>query len=104
MREKIDLEPLSFDAKVVAGACFGMMGLNSSMAFQMKEGRPGKRCKAALDELVSAGVLSVETINGYGGVEYHPIKDCSPAFKWVMERQEDPAIKFPISVPLTSDE
>lgn len=71
---------LSDDAKALAACHFGLMGEigKSQIVFHMVEYRPTARCKAALEELVAAGILTVERdINLCGGVRYTLAKDCS---------------------------
>lgn len=57
---------LSGDARVMAG----MFGMTRELTFEMRDSRPTARCKAALDELVAATVITTEPYNQFGGIVY----------------------------------
>lgn len=92
------MKELSFDAKVIAGAVFGI-GL-TSLTFEMRESRPTPRTQEALDELVQRGDLTRETINGRGGVTYRPARRFFDEYAFVGDNRSNPAMKFNISEPL----
>jgi len=67
---------LSEDARRVGAAWFGMMApKEGQLVFSMERNRPTKRAQAALDELLTAGMISCESFNKYGGIIYRPIWD-----------------------------
>jgi hypothetical protein len=91
-------EGLSFDAKCIAGAWFGMMSPGKgTLTFELQTGRPTDRALDALSELVGAGVVSVEAFNEYGGLVYQPLIDCRWGFEFLHKHMNDPAIKWPIT-------
>lgn len=76
---------LSNDAKAVAASFFPH--LPSRVTFHMVECRPGARCQAGLDELVAAGLVTKEPIEGgAGAAEYNAVADLSECHKWQMQR------------------
>jgi hypothetical protein len=90
-------DDLSFDAKGVAGAWFGMMVPGKGeLTFQLQQGKPSERAQAALDELVTKDLISVEAFNRYGGLVYRPLVRFDAAFKWLGEQVDNPDIKFPL--------
>ncbi len=90
---KAQAEKLSADAKFFASSIFYMMPPGAGkLTFQMIESRPSDRSQAALDELVAAGVVSVEPFNSLGGVTYRPLVE--------FPRAKEPPGKWPITVPL----
>lgn len=95
--ETDDAREMSFDAKVVAGACFGI--LMKTLVFQMRESRPTARTQAALDELVRRGDLTREIINGRGGVKYTATRQFADEYAFV-GGQEREAVTFRITEPL----
>ncbi len=78
---------LSLDAQRVGAAWFGMMPMSpgkGQLTFHMIECRPTARAQAGLDELVEAGLISVEPFNQYGGFVYKPIWNFEPlGEKWM---------------------
>lgn len=91
----IDLEPLSKEARALAGVWFGMMDVGrGSVTHHLVEWRPTARTQEAINELLAAGVISVEPLNQHGGKTYRPLVDCMPAFKWMNENITDPDLKF----------
>lgn len=88
MSENDDLlTKLSDDAKAVAAGHFGLMSRKSSLTFHTPS-RITERGRAALDELVQAGVCSVEPFNRFGGLVYRPLVDCKPFARWMMANTE----------------
>jgi hypothetical protein len=77
----IPMDDLGFDAKVLAGAWFGM-GMRTSVTLHLRESRPTARTQAAMDELVSRGVMSAEPFNEFGGLVLKPLVDCRDASRW----------------------
>jgi len=68
------LKLISSDAMFLGGSMFGLMEPGKGkLTFQMRESRPSKRTQNALDELVKAGLVSVEPFNSHGGVTYTPL-------------------------------
>lgn len=69
-----ELTKLSDDAKFFASSMFSMMEPGEgTLTFQMVESKPSARSQAALDELVGAGLVSVEPANSRGGLTYRPL-------------------------------
>lgn len=100
-----EAENLSFDAKCIAGAWFGMMiPGKGDLSFSLQSARPTERALAALGELVAAGVISVERFNRYGGLVYRPLVNCRWGFDFLRRHEDDPAIKWPITEPITGGE
>lgn len=65
---------VSQDAMFLGGSMFGLMKPGGGkLTFRMVESRPTKRTQDALDELVKAGLISVEPFNRYGGFVYTPL-------------------------------
>ena len=93
-----DTSELTFDAKVVAGALFGIM--LTSATFEKRETRPTPRTQAALDELVRRGDLVPEIINGRGGVKYKATRRFFDEFQFVGENRENPEAVWPITEPI----
>jgi len=93
---------LSIDARIVAGSLFGLFGEKAGVTFLMQENRPTARCQAALDELVSAGDLTVEDANTLGGKTYRPTRTFKDEYLEVGRlAAEDPeTTKFPITEPI----
>lgn len=89
---------------VVAASLFAQMRVDgeSSLTFQMVEGRPTDRCLAALSTLVESEIISVRAFNQYGGLVYRPLVDCHPAFIWMYKHSKDPEVSWPISQNMTS--
>lgn len=79
---KIDLDDVSFDAKVLAAAWFGM-GMKTTVTTHLRESRPAARTQQAIDELIAKGVVSVEPFNEFGGRVYKPLVDCRDASRWL---------------------
>lgn len=103
---EIDLEALALSdrAKAVCGAWFGMMlPGKGDVTFQLREGRPSAEAQDGLDELVRAGVISVEAFNQYGGLVYRPLIDCRWAHKWLGKNLKNPAAKIRMIVPLANE-
>lgn len=98
---KPDTLALSDDAKAVAGAAFGLMAPGIGELVFLTPSRITPRAKAALDELVSAGVASCEPHNHSGGLRYRPLIDCHPFMRWLArnKRQADFALVNPESKP-----
>ena len=62
------------DAMFLVGFLFVLMQPEKGqVTFKMNESRPSKRTQDALDELVEAGMVSVEPFNHYGGFVYTPL-------------------------------
>lgn len=78
----IPMDALSFDAKVLAGAWFGL-GMRTSVTLQLRESRPAARTQKAIDELVDGGVVSAEPFNDFGGLVFKPLMDCRDASRWL---------------------
>jgi hypothetical protein len=77
------LSGLSDDAKAVAGGQFGFMRPGHGTLTFHTPSRMTERGKVALDELVAAGVCTVEPFNRYGGIVYRPTIDCMPFARWL---------------------
>lgn len=89
---------LSDDAKALVGCCFGVIGRKASLTFQTPWNCT-PRAVAALNELVAAGVLSVQDgIEGRWARTYRPLIDTSDAFKWAHE-SIDKLDGIPLVVP-----
>lgn len=104
MTEKLNMDALSDDAKVIASCWFGNMrvGGQSELTLHLRESRPAPRTQAALDELVNRGAVSVEPYNRYGGVVYRPLVDCFDAFVWfakLSDAEREPH-NFSLMVPV----
>lgn len=96
------IEGVSFDAKCVAGAWFGMMSPGKGdLTFQLQTARPSDRALDALAELVTGGFVSVEAFNRYGGLVYRPLVDCRWGYDFLRQHEDDPAIKWTITQPIT---
>lgn len=100
--EKLNMERLSDDAKVIASCWFGNMrvGGQSDLTLHLRESRPAPRTQAALDELVDRGAISVEPFNRYGGIVYRPLVDCFDALLWfarLSDAEREPH-NFPLMV------
>ena len=94
-------ESLSFDAKCVLGAWFGMGG-KTVVTHHLRDSEPTPRCKAALDELVSKKILSREPFNQFGGLVYKPLVEGIAAYmKWLWDNRDDERAKFPLMQPIT---
>lgn len=99
------LSKLSFDAKCVAGAWFGMMTPGKGeLKFQLHTTRPSDRSLAALAELVSEGVLSVAPFNRYGGLVYSPLVDCREGLHFLRQNTDNPDIEWPLTQPMVGAE
>lgn len=95
-------EVLSFDAKCIAGAWFGLMTAGKGeLTFGLQSVRPTERAMAALAELVEHGVVSVEKFNRFGGLVYTPLTDCRWGFDFLRSNEDNPAIKWAITEPIT---
>jgi hypothetical protein len=93
-------ESLSFDAKCVLGAWFGMGG-KTVVTLHLREAKPSPRARAGLDELVKKGVLSKEPFNQFGGEVYKPIiEGVSSYMKWLWDNKDDPRASFPLMQPI----
>lgn len=91
-------DDLSFDAKGVAGAWFGMMVPGKGdLTFQLQNAKPSPRAQAALDELVTKGLVSVEAFNRYGGLVYRPLARFDMAMEWLGSNLDHPDIKFALT-------
>ena len=98
-------EVLSFDARCIAGAWFGMMSPGKGdVTFQLREGRPSDRAVASLLELKRAGFISIEEFNRYGGVVCRAVQDMRWAFDWLGQNRDNPDLKWPITQPLKGGE
>lgn len=97
------MDDLSFDAKVLAGAWFGM-GMKTTITLHLVESQPTARTQAAIDELTSKGVMGVEPFNDLGGLVYRPLVDCSEASRWlrgiVMDESRSDQAKWPLYEPI----
>ncbi len=95
----IPMEDLSFDAKVLAGSWFGL-GMRSTVTLHLMESQPTARTQAAIDELVSKGVIAVEPFNELGGLVHRPLVDCGEAALWlrrlVMEEGRSSEADWPL--------
>jgi len=99
------MDDLSFDAKCIAGAWFGIMiPGKGGLTFQLQESAPSDRAQDALDELVRSKIISVEPFNRYGGLVYRPLINCSWGFEFLRAHEDDPAIKWPITRKLRKGE
>lgn len=90
---------LSFDAKILAGALFGIM--MTEVTFHMVESQPTARTQAALDEMVCKGALTCKPFNSLGAVSYKPTRQFWDEWKFVGGmRDKDPgAMTFAITEP-----
>lgn len=94
-------DSLSFDAKCVLGAWFGVGG-KTVVTLHLRESEPAPRTRAALDELVSKRILSKEPFNQFGGEVYKPlIEGISDYMKWLWDNKDDPNAKFSLMQPIT---
>jgi len=95
------IDALSDDAKAVAGAWFSMMepGRCTGLNFAMIEYRPSDRSQAALDELLSAGLVD-KTVTKAGAVNYVPLISFRPLLAWMHQHEDDPSMRFRLVVPL----
>lgn len=101
----IDLEKLSDMAKAVAGGWFGMMRPSTGkLTFSLVKSKPTPEAQAALDELVQAGVVSVERLNTHGGLIYCPLVDCHAALVWLHKNAKKPVAKIALTEPVLNDE
>lgn len=97
--------PRAFDAiddraKAVFAAWFGMMSPGRGyLRFGMVESRPSDEAQAALDTLVAAEIIARH--DEFGAVTYRPLVDGFPMMLWLRSRIDDPALRFPLTVPLT---
>lgn len=98
-QKTIPMDDLSFDAKVLAGAWFGM-GMKTTVTLHLVESQPTKRTQDAIDELVSKGVMGVEPFNDLGGLVHRPLVDCSEAFRWLRGVVEDETMSAEAKWPL----
>ncbi len=92
----IDLEPLSKPARAAAAALFGHMPPNGERKVTL--GTPERltpAAKAALAELEAAGVVRRDAY-GERGVSWTPLVDCSPAWDWALENEDDPAVDIAV--------
>lgn len=71
---------LSKDAEILCGIWFNG-GLDTKVTLHLVENRPTARTQAVLDELVSAGVITVEPFNRFGGLVYQGTERCREIFK-----------------------
>lgn len=95
-------QALSHDAKMIAGAWFGLMAPGKGeLKFELRNVRPSNRAMDALAELVRAGVVNVERFNRYGGLVYTPLVDCRWGFDFLRENADNPDAKWPITEPMT---
>lgn len=94
-----ELEKLSTDAKVVGGAWFGM-GSKTIVTLHLIENKPTAHTQSALDEMVRAGVLSVEPFNRYGGLVYKPLIETRPLLRWLSTHKNDPAVNIELMEPV----
>lgn len=100
MSKKSELPEISDDAKMLL-ACTFMLGM-TDLTYRMQESRPSDRAKAALDELVSKGVLLKEKINMAGGIGFKPKGfDLSSLKPWFTKNQRRKELHFPLAQPLT---
>lgn len=93
---------LSDDAKVVAGGCFGVMGIpgKSEMTFHMRQSKPSPRMQAALNELVAAGAMTCRPFNQFGGITYTVAVNMSDFAKWLHKNINRADCRFPIVEPI----
>jgi hypothetical protein len=91
---------LSDAAKIMAAVWWGI-NRKTALTFHLRESRPTPHTQAALDELVSAGVISSEPFNRYGGITYRALQDCRPFYAWFLENQEHPEAKLPLTEPIS---
>lgn len=95
---------LSTCAKAVCGAWFGLMRPGKGeLTFSLGQSRPSDQAQAGLDELVAAGIISVEAFNRYGGLVYRPMIDCHWALRWLKANINDPAAKIIMTAPLKNE-
>lgn len=88
---------ISQDAMFCGGSLFGMMKPGSGeLTFRMKASRPTDRTRKALDELVGAGLISVEPFNQFGGLVYRPLTQ----FKRPSEAMAKRVGHWPITEPI----
>lgn len=98
----IDLKPLSKRARAIAMAWFSHITPGKGdVTLHLRENKPTAETQAALDELLTAGVISVEPFNSYGGLVYRPLVNCRPAFLWFSQNADDPDLKFQIMEPVS---
>ena len=93
-------ETLSDQAKGVAGIYFG---IGTELTFQCAESKPSPQMQAALSELCRSGLISSKTINKRGGTTYTremPHEVAQEFWRFAGENLENPALKFPVTVPL----
>lgn len=83
------------DAAKGVASLFGLGGNKFILSFKMVESRPSDPCKAALDELVAAGIIMSEPQHG-GGIKYKALVDCGKYRRFATRA------KFPIVVPIGS--
>jgi len=93
------LKLISSDAMFLGGSMFGLMEPGKGkLTFQMRESRPSKRTQNALDELVKAGLVSVEPFNSHGGVTYTPLT----SFKRPSQALTKRVGKWPLTEPIAA--
>jgi hypothetical protein len=98
---RVEPDDLSFDAKCVLGAWFGMGG-KTVVTLHLRDSEPTLRCRAALNELVENKVLSVEPFNQFGGEVYKPLVENAGEFmRWLWDAKDDERAKFPLMQPIT---
>lgn len=87
---------LSPDAMYLGSSMFSMMEPNNGkLTFAMQERVPSPRTSAALDELVSLGLISVSPFNQVGGVVYTPLvqfpkRAKAPSGPWPITVEREP--------------
>ena len=93
-------ENLSDQAKGVAGIYFGK---GTELTCQFMDSKPSPQMIDALGELCRAGLISSKVINKRGGTVY--TREMKPSVAWnfkkfVDQNLDNPALKFPVTVPL----
>lgn len=89
---------LSKDAHAVAGGLFGLMAPGRGQVTFQTPSRIHSRTRAALDELVAAGLIEVGPTNPPGGLEYTALGNFRPFMKWLSMHENDHDVKFPIVI------
>lgn len=98
-KAKDALPEISDDAKMLL-ACTFMLGM-TALNYGMQKSRPSDRAKAALDELVSKGVLLKEKANDAGGIGYKPKGyDLSSLKPWFTKNKNNKAHRFALATDL----
>lgn len=88
------MNKLSADARYFGSSMFWLMSPNAGkLTFHMVESKPSPRSQAALDELVAAKLVKVESFNELDGVAYTTMVQFSRPGK-------APSGKWPVTIPI----